>query len=97
MNDSYFKLTQKETHELNKNTLGGFLHNFISNSYNLQSKNIDIPQEKQFYTFEEFNELNINWEENYFTKILWDKMLIIKVNILMLLILLIVKIAIVLF
>ena len=63
VNDSYFKLTQKETHELNKNTLGNFLVNFISNSYNLQSKNIDLPSDKQFYNFEEFNELNINWEE----------------------------------
>ena len=40
IHDTYYKLTQKETHELNINTLNGFLHNIISNSFNLTSKNI---------------------------------------------------------
>ena len=66
IHDTYYKLTQKETHELNINTLNGFLHNIISNSFNLTSKNINIPQEKQFFTFDELNELAFDWEDNHF-------------------------------
>ena len=50
--DTYYKLTQKDTYELNINTLNGFLHNIISNSYKLTNKNIEIPADKQFFTFE---------------------------------------------
>ena len=66
IHDTYYKLTQKETHELNINTLTGFLRNITSNSYNLNSKNIDIPQDKQFFTFDELNEINFDWEDNHF-------------------------------
>ncbi len=33
INNTYYKLTQKETHELNINTLNNFLFNMVSNSY----------------------------------------------------------------
>ena len=66
INDTYYKLTQKETHELNINTLNSFLYNFISNSYKLQNKPVNIDNEKQFFSFEDFNELEFNWDETHF-------------------------------
>ena len=66
INDTYYKLTQKETHELNINTLNSFLYNFISNSYKLINKQINIDSEKQFFSFEDFNELEFNWDESHF-------------------------------
>ena len=66
INDTYYKLTQKETHELNINTLNNFLFNIISNSYKLQNKNINIDSEKQFFSFEDFNDIDFDWEEKHF-------------------------------
>ena len=66
INDTYYKLTQKETHELNTNTLNNFLHNIISNSYKLQNKNINIDSEKQFFSFDDFNDIDFDWEEKHF-------------------------------
>jgi len=62
INDTYYKLTQKETHELNINTLNSFLYNFISNSYRLQNTQVNISNEKQFFSFEDFNELEFDWD-----------------------------------
>ena len=64
--DTYYKLTQKETYELNTNTLNGFLHNIITNSYKLTKKNIETPQDRQFFTFEDLNELTFDWDDNHF-------------------------------
>ena len=64
--DTYYKLTQKDTYELNINTLNGFLHNIISNSYKLTNKNIEIPADKQFFTFEDLNKLTFDWNDNHF-------------------------------
>ena len=55
IHDTYYKLTQKETHELNTNTLHNFFNNIISNSDNLKNKNINVSNEKEFFTFEDFN------------------------------------------
>ena len=64
--DTYYKLTQKDTHELNINTLNNFLYNIVSNSYKLQNKNISINNGKQFFSFEDFNDINFQWDENHF-------------------------------
>ena len=66
INDTYFKLTQKETHELNINTLNSFLFNIISGTNKLVNKNINIESDKQFFTFDDFNDINIDWDNKHF-------------------------------
>ena len=66
IHDTYYKLTQKETHELNTNTLHNFFNNIISNSNNLNNKNINVSNEKEFFTFEDFNNIEFEWDENHF-------------------------------
>ena len=66
INDSYYKLTQKETHELNINTLNNFLSNIISNSFRLQNKTISIDNEKQFFSFDDFDDIDFDWDQEHF-------------------------------
>ena len=63
---TYYQLTQKESHELNINTLNNFLYNILSNSYKLQNKNIEINREKEFFSFEDFNDIDFDWDNKHF-------------------------------
>ena len=68
INDTYYKLTQKETHELNINTLNSFLFNIISNSYKLQNKNIILNQINNFFHLKILMILDIRLGKNIFYK-----------------------------
>ena len=65
INNTYYNLTQKETHELNINTLNSFLFNIISSSYRLPNKKINIESDKQF-SFEDFNDIGIEWDDKHY-------------------------------
>ena len=66
INNIYYNLTQKETHELNINTLNSFLFNIISSSYRLPNKRINIESDKQFFSFEDFNDIGIEWDDKHY-------------------------------
>ena len=64
----FYKLTQKETLDLNGERLKQFLYNILSSNKSLTNKTRFFKQkhniQKDIYSYDDFNNLNIDWDEN---------------------------------